>query len=68
MDNIKEVVGVFCAFFVRHFISNGWLQNCNSTRTQLLAQSPKRNYLPYMAPDGESFLERNSSLLRKNIP
>jgi acyl-homoserine lactone acylase PvdQ len=30
--------------------SNGWLQNCNSTHTQLLAQKVKEeNYLPYSA-------------------
>jgi acyl-homoserine lactone acylase PvdQ len=35
--------------------SNGWLQNCNS-HLYSVAESPKEeNYLPYMAPDGESF-------------
>lgn len=37
--------------------SNGWLQNCNSTPYSAAgAESPKEeDYLPYMAPDGESF-------------
>lgn len=37
--------------------SNGWLQNCNSTPFSVAGtNSPKKeNYLPYMAPDGESF-------------
>jgi acyl-homoserine-lactone acylase len=37
--------------------SNGWLQNCNSTPYSVAGpESPKEeNYLPYMAPDGESF-------------
>jgi acyl-homoserine lactone acylase PvdQ len=33
--------------------SNGWLQNCNSTHTQLLESPKEENYL--QAPDGESF-------------
>lgn len=41
---------------------NGWLQNCNSTPyTVAGANSPKEeNYLPYMAPDGESFRGLNA--------
>jgi hypothetical protein len=37
--------------------SNGWLQNCNSTHTQLLAQKVQKRKIIclYMAPDGESF-------------
>jgi len=37
--------------------TNGWLQNCNSTPFSVAgSESPKEdNYLPYMAPDGESF-------------
>lgn len=37
--------------------ANGWLQNCNSTPfTVAGSNSPKKEYyLPYMAPDGESF-------------
>ncbi|WP_339920449.1 penicillin acylase family protein [uncultured Flavobacterium sp.] len=37
--------------------SSGWLQNCNSTPYSAAgAESPKeKDYLPYMAPDGESF-------------
>jgi hypothetical protein len=42
--------------------SNGWLQNCNSTPYSAAgAESPKEeDYLPYMAPDGESFREVNA--------
>ena len=41
---------------------NGWLQNCNSTPYSVAGgNSPKReNYLPYMAPDGESFRGLNA--------
>jgi acyl-homoserine-lactone acylase len=41
---------------------NGWLQNCNSTPfTAAGEHSPKkRNYLPYMAPDGENFRGLNA--------
>ena len=41
---------------------NGWLQNCNSTPYSVAGEnSPKReNYLPYMAPDGESFRGLNA--------
>ncbi len=41
---------------------NGWLQNCNSTPYSVAgANSPKEeNYLPYMAPDGESFRGLNA--------
>ncbi|SHL91461.1 penicillin acylase family protein [Flavobacterium xanthum] len=41
---------------------NGWLQNCNSTPyTAAGDHSPKKeNYLPYMAPDGESFRGLNA--------
>ncbi|MBG6109687.1 acyl-homoserine lactone acylase PvdQ [Flavobacterium sp. CG_23.5] len=37
--------------------TNGWLQNCNSTPYSVAgADSPKKkDYMPYMAPDGESF-------------
>jgi acyl-homoserine lactone acylase PvdQ len=36
--------------------SNGWLQNCNSTPLSCWPRKSKEeNYLPYMAPDGESF-------------
>lgn len=37
--------------------ANGWLQNCNSTPFSVAGEnSPKeKNYLPYMAPDGENF-------------
>ena len=36
---------------------SGWLQNCNSTPFSVAGiDSPKKqNYVPYMAPDGESF-------------
>ena len=36
---------------------NGWLQNCNSTPFSVAGiNSPKKkNYPPYMAPDGENF-------------
>jgi acyl-homoserine-lactone acylase len=36
---------------------NGWIQNCNSTPyTAAGENSPKKkDYLPYMAPDGENF-------------
>jgi acyl-homoserine-lactone acylase len=42
--------------------TNGWLQNCNSTPfTVAGTNSPKKeNYLPYMAPDGESFRGLNA--------
>ena len=41
---------------------NGWLQNCNSTPYSVAGvNSPKEeNYLPYMAPDGESFRGLNA--------
>ena len=41
---------------------NGWLQNCNSTPYTVAGDnSPKEeNYLPYMAPDGESFRGLNA--------
>ena len=41
---------------------NGWLQNCNSTPYSVAgANSPKEeDYLPYMAPDGESFRGLNA--------
>jgi acyl-homoserine lactone acylase PvdQ len=41
---------------------NGWLQNCNSTPYTVAGDnSPKKeNYLPYMAPDGESFRGLNA--------
>ena len=41
---------------------NGWLQNCNSTPfTVAGTNSPdKRNYPPYMAPDGENFRGLNA--------
>jgi acyl-homoserine lactone acylase PvdQ len=35
--------------------SNGWLQNCNSTPYSVAGPVQRENYLPYMAPDGESF-------------
>jgi acyl-homoserine lactone acylase PvdQ len=36
--------------------SNGWLQNCSTPYSVAGPESPKEeNYLPYMAPDGESF-------------
>lgn len=42
--------------------ANGWLQNCNSTPFTVAGiNSPKKeNYLPYMAPDGESFRGLNA--------
>ncbi|SEG23771.1 penicillin acylase family protein [Flavobacterium urumqiense] len=42
--------------------TNGWLQNCNSTPYSAAGiNSPKKeNYLPYMAPDGESFRGLNA--------
>ena len=42
--------------------SNGWLQNCNSTPYSVAGDnSPKKkDYLPYMAPDGESFRGLNA--------
>ena len=42
--------------------TNGWLQNCNSTPYTVAGDnSPKKeNYLPYMAPDGESFRGLNA--------
>ena len=42
--------------------TNGWLQNCNSTPYSVAGiNSPKKeNYLPYMAPDGESFRGLNA--------
>ncbi|WP_188051260.1 penicillin acylase family protein [Flavobacterium sp. GP15] len=42
--------------------TNGWLQNCNSTPYSVAGEnSPKKeNYLPYMAPDGESFRGLNA--------
>jgi len=42
--------------------ANGWLQNCNSTPYSVAGiNSPKEeNYLPYMAPDGESFRGLNA--------
>jgi hypothetical protein len=46
--------------------SNGWLQNCNSTPYSVAGPSPKEeNYLPYMAPDGESFRGINAVRLFK---
>jgi acyl-homoserine lactone acylase PvdQ len=51
--------------------SNGWLQNCNSTPYSAAgAESPKEeDYLPYMAPDGESLESKCSSFIeqRRNI-
>ena len=47
---------------------NGWLQNCNSTPYSVAGEnSPKKeNYLPYMAPDGESFRGLNAVRLLSN--
>ena len=48
--------------------ANGWLQNCNSTPFSAAGiNSPKKeNYVPYMAPDGESFRDRKSTRLNSS--
>jgi acyl-homoserine lactone acylase PvdQ len=55
LHNVSETVHLYNP-------TNGWLQNCNSTPFTVAGiNSPKKeNYLPYMAPDGESFRGLNA--------
>jgi hypothetical protein len=58
MERHQQQSGKVYMRFQKRFICiipNGWLQNCNSTHTQLLAQKVQRGKLFALQPDGESF-------------